>query len=93
VDKIDKGEGEELGNCDTDRKIILINQNQPLQCLQDTLWHELKHALKESIKLGTKHIKDDDDREEFEVRIETPRELAFFQDNEEIMKWLMKKEN
>jgi hypothetical protein len=43
-----------VGECDTDRQVISIREGQPLESTQDTLLHEVCHAIDEAMDIGLK---------------------------------------
>jgi hypothetical protein len=38
-----------VGECDTDRQVISVREGQPLESTQDTLLHEVIHAIDEAM--------------------------------------------
>ena len=48
-------EGEDRGECDSDKQLISIKRGQSLQSEQDTVLHECIHALETLLSLRLKH--------------------------------------
>lgn len=48
-----------VGECDTDKQVIRVRDGQPLESEQDTLLHELMHAVDEAVdaKLKESQVK------------------------------------
>lgn len=47
-------DAELVGECDSDKQVISIRDGQPLEQSQDTLLHEVIHAIDEAVDAGLK---------------------------------------
>lgn len=72
------------GECDVDKQLILVRDGQPLESEQDTVLHELLHALDESMGLKLK---------ESQVKGAATGLLAVLKDNPSLVSYLRKKPN
>lgn len=70
------------GECDVDRQRILVREGQPLESEQDTLLHELLHAIDESMGLRMK---------ESQVKGAATGLLAVMKDNPALVAYLRRK--
>jgi hypothetical protein len=71
-----------VGECDTDKQIISVRSGQPIEQEQDTLWHELIHAVDEAMDSGLK---------ETQVKRLATGLLAVIKDNPRLISYLKKK--
>ena len=81
-----------LGETNLDAKRIDIYKHESKQTLRDTLQHEIIHILVDEIFGTLEHMKCDvEDKEEFAVRMLTPRMIQYIIDNPEFIEWLQSK--
>lgn len=73
-----------VGECDTDKQVITILDGQPLESSQDTLLHELIHAVDEAVDSGLK---------ETQVKRLATGLLAVLKDNPRLVAFLRRKNN
>jgi hypothetical protein len=71
-----------LGECDSDGQVIMVREGQPLEQEQDTLWHELIHAVDEAMDSRLK---------ESQVKRLATGLLAVIKDNPSLIQYLKKK--
>jgi hypothetical protein len=71
-----------VGECDTDRQVISIREGQPLESEQDTLLHEVCHAIDEAMDARLK---------ETQVKKLATGLLAVLKDNPSFVAFLKKK--
>lgn len=69
------------GECDVDKQQILVREGQPLESEQDTVLHELLHAIDESMGLKLK---------ESQVKGAATGLLAVLKDNPSLVTYLRK---
>jgi hypothetical protein len=70
------------GECDSDRQLILVREGQPLESEQDTVLHEILHAIDEAMGLKMK---------EAQVKGAATGLLAVMKDNPALVAYLKKK--
>jgi len=70
------------GECDTDKQAILVRDGQPLESEQDTLLHELMHAIDEAVDARMK---------ETQVKKVSTALLAVLKDNPALVAYLRKR--
>ena len=70
------------GECDTDKQVISVRDGQPLESAQDTLLHELIHAIDEAVDSGLK---------ESQVKRLATGLLAALKDNPSLVAFLRRK--
>lgn len=73
-----------MGECDNDKQLILIRDGQPLESEQDTLLHEVLHAVDEAMGLKMK---------EAQVKGCATGLLAVLKDNPRFATYLRRKNN
>jgi hypothetical protein len=72
------------GECDTDKQRILVRDGQPLESEQDTLLHEVLHAVEEAVDARLK---------ETQVKKVATALLAVLKDNPSLVTYLRRKRN
>jgi hypothetical protein len=72
------------GECDTDKQQILVRDGQPLESEQDTLLHEVLHAVEEAVDARLK---------ETQVKKVATALLAVLKDNPSLVTYLRRKRN
>jgi len=72
------------GECDSDKQLITVRAGQPLEQEQDTLLHELIHAVDEAV---------DSRLTESQVKRLATGLLAVFKDNQRLTPYLRRKNN
>ena len=70
------------GECDTDKQLISIRDGQPLESEQDTLLHEVIHAIDEAMTINMK---------EAQVKGSATGLLAVLKDNPALSTYLRRK--
>ena len=78
-----------FGHCDNDNSVIRYSMKQSHSQLQETIFHELIHALMFQTEL--EHLFTDDQKEQL-CRGLAPRLLALVQDNPQLVRFLTEKE-
>jgi hypothetical protein len=71
-----------MGECDTDKQTVLIREQQPLESEQDTVLHEILHAVDEAMGLKMK---------EAQVKGVATGLLAVMKDNPGLVAYLRRK--
>jgi len=81
--------GQNLGEVDTNRKRIDIWKHESNQALRDSILHEILHIIFEDLIENLEKMScDTHDKEEFLIRIITPRLLQVLIENPEFVEWL-----
>jgi hypothetical protein len=70
------------GECDTDKQTILVRDSQPLESEQDTVLHEVLHAIDEAVDTRMK---------ETQVKKVATALLAVLKDNPRFVSYLRRK--
>ena len=70
------------GECDTDKQTLAIREGQPLESEQDTVLHEILHAIDEAMGLRMR---------EAQVKGSATGLLAVMKDNPSLVSYLRKK--
>jgi hypothetical protein len=73
-----------VGECDTDNQVIRVREGQPLETEQDTLLHELLHAVDEAV---------DSKLKESQVKRLATGLLAVLKENPNLVAYLRRKTN
>lgn len=71
-----------MGECDSDKQQVLIRESQPLESEQDTVLHEILHAIDEAMGLKMK---------ESQVKGTATGLLAVMKDNPSLVAYLRRK--
>lgn len=76
-----------FGQTHLDTHDIYIDDSRPLVALQNTLMHEILHALNWTYNIPTPANEGEDAEEQFVCRMDTPL-LLLLKDNPEVFAWL-----